>query len=265
MAEAPHIMIDPSEQFEHLPHAPIVEAIIEIRARAESLGNVNELKESFEKTLPEYSKINRVGQLSFKLPVDFAAQKHRPEMAEQPKSEQTWLGLRLETEDGRNVAQLTRDFFSFSRLKPYENWEKFQAEAIRLWKMHAELTAPSDITRLGVRFINRLEVPAAGLELNRYLKGLTDPLNELPRSGFFHRDTLSVPNHSYGVTLIRTNQPASAASEGHLGLLIDIDVSCQDRIAPDIARIERRLADMRWLKNKVFFANVKEKALELCR
>ena len=52
------------------------------------------------------------------------------------------------------VAQFTRNGFVFSRLKPYEGWETFEAEAKRLWCIYRELAEPSEVQRLGVRFIN---------------------------------------------------------------------------------------------------------------
>ncbi len=48
-------------------------------------------------------------------------------------------------------------------------------------------------------------------------------------------------------------------------MLLDIDVFSLEPIPPDSARIEERLVQMHWIKNRVFFDNVTEKALDLCR
>ena len=65
-------------------------------------------------------------------------------------------GLKCQSEDSFYVVQFNKDSFVFSRLKPYEDWEKFSQEALRLWEIYCELPEPTEIGRIGLRFINRL-------------------------------------------------------------------------------------------------------------
>jgi hypothetical protein len=55
--------IDITEQFELLPKAPIVEAVIQIHARPESPWDENEIVGSLKPKIPEYTKT--VSQISF--------------------------------------------------------------------------------------------------------------------------------------------------------------------------------------------------------
>ena len=68
-------------------------------------------------------------------------------------------GVRLTSEDGRQVAQLRTDGFSFSRLAPYEDWSTFFAEAGRLWGAYIDIAEPRRTTGVAVRYINQIVVP----------------------------------------------------------------------------------------------------------
>jgi hypothetical protein len=129
MPDASSISIDQSKQFEHLARAPIVEAVIEFRARAEARWDEADISRAFKESLPDYSDWRRVSQGSFKAEFRLA-----PKDGEQPAGtgpaivEHAWLGLRGEGAEGRYVATFTRDGFSLSRLAPYDSWDPFRDE-----------------------------------------------------------------------------------------------------------------------------------------
>ena len=140
--------IDPSERFPHLARAPIVEAVIHWQARAKREWQPDQIEKELRARLPDYpdSKMLRDYRFEAKLETDGWAQ----------SQSESWSGLGRTHSDQPYVAQFKRDGFIFSRLAPYENWETFSAEALRLWKVFVELAVPSEIERLGVRFINRV-------------------------------------------------------------------------------------------------------------
>jgi uncharacterized protein (TIGR04255 family) len=67
---------------------------------------------------------------------------------------------------------------------------------------------------------------------------------------------LSVPGHPYFVNFISTIQP----SPNGIALIIDIDVFRGPFSLGDVD-LEFSLAEMRWLKNKLFFGSVTQKTL----
>jgi uncharacterized protein (TIGR04255 family) len=265
MPDASSISIDRSKQFEHLAKAPIVEAVIEFRARAEARWGEADISGEFKGSLPDYSDWRRASQGSFKAEFRLA-----PKDGEQPAGtppaivEHAWLGLRGEGADGRYVATFARDGFSLSRLAPYDSWDPFRDEAMRLWEIHRRVAEPTEVQRLGVRFINRIEVPAENLRLNDYLEGLGQPPAGLPSASFLYRDSLGVPGHAYLVHVVRTVQ-APEQGAGMLALLVDIDAIDPEPSPAGARTIHRRLEDLRWLKNKVFFGSLTRKAMELYR
>jgi len=257
MDNRPVFRMELSEDFPHLDHAPIVEAVIHWRARGEANLEPEKLRSQLAGKLPDYPAVKSQQELHLESKIDAQSAAH---------SQRTeWRGLRLESTNGRNIAQFMRDGFAFSRLAPYENWDRFATEAIRLWRIHAEFARPLEVERLGVRFINRI----APIDLGRLEDVLTSPPQHpgelaLPVREFLHRTDFETPGTSYNVAVIQTTQPP-APPDNALALILDIDVSARESIELDDAASHERLNEMRWLKNKAFFGSLHEHAIQRFR
>lgn len=265
LPSTPGTTIDLGERFPHLSRAPVVEAVIDLRARAESAWEEKDVLAQLKAALPDYP--NRMAMRGFSVSFSMNSEQATSGTPVAPATPQDhgWMGIRCTTADGLNIATFNREGFSFSRLKPYDNWDSFSKEAVRLWELHTRLAAPIEVSRLGVRFINRLDVPVSGLAFEDYFNSLPKPPVNLGSLGFLFHDILSVPGHPYVTNRIRTFQPPEGENAPTLGLLLDIDVAMPGPIVPESGKIAVRLAEMHWVKNQVFFGSVTEKALNLCR
>lgn len=239
-----------AERFPHLPQAPVVEAVIQWIARAGTPFPSEEAHRQLADLLPDYPTCQKqqemqIGaQFGLDTPATEAGRDVRP-------------GFRLTSQDSRRVAQFTRDGLIFSRMAPYQKWEVLQEEAIRLWKTYQQLADPSEIQRLGVRFINRIPLidPA---DVGKYLatppKSL-EPLG-LPRISFFDQSLHSVPDEPLLINAQTVLQPLPNA-----GLIVDIDVSATQPFSPEDRTVLDYLCKMRWLKNKAFFSLMSKGAI----
>jgi uncharacterized protein (TIGR04255 family) len=257
----PSLKINTTERFPRLARAPIAEAVIEMRARAEVPWEESAVRSRLVPLLPDYPQMQSQREFEHELqvgPGQEPVQRHR---------DLGWKGLRFESADHIHIVQFNRDGFVFSRLRPYDHWEQFHGEAIRLWNIYRDIAHPSGIQRLGLRFINRIELPLDGPRPDDYLHMPAEVLKGLPlsRAGFFHRDVLGVPGYPYIVTIVRTVQPIQAAGSKGFGLLLDIDVFSTEPFELREELLTQRLAEMRWLKNKAFFGSITEQALESFR
>ncbi|MFY9621177.1 MAG: TIGR04255 family protein [Pyrinomonadaceae bacterium] len=253
---ADEITIDPTERFQHLPNAPIVEAALEIRARAELPWEEKAIAEQLKERLPEYPVT--LAQHAFQQHFQFAA--NQP-----PQGSYQELGLkgfRLQSRDNLQIVQFNRDGFIFSRLAPYESWETFSSELFRLWETYVELAGLTQIHRLGLRFINRISIEHRDLAYYLVVPPITARGLDLPYLAFLHHDTFAVPQLPYVVNVIKTIQPQQDSRETVPALILDIDISSEQPFALENGIMEGRIADMRWLKNKFFFGNITEGALE---
>jgi uncharacterized protein (TIGR04255 family) len=261
MSKLQAVDIKPEEKFENLPRAPIVEAVIEIRARATKALEETSLRTAIEPKLAGYVFLDSLREFHSEVKLEGG----KPPI--QKVSDAGWKGVRFRSSDEKHIAQFNRDGFVFSRLEPYLTWEELESEAKRLWNIYKDLAQPVEIQRLGLRFINRIKLPPGELLFEDYIQPAPSSPHglELPFHGFMHKDTLGVPGHPYAINVIRTIQQLNGGVDGGVALILDIDVFTTQGFDLDNTVLQRRLLEMRWLKNKVFFGSITAKALEMFR
>ena len=254
-------VINLDEEFEILSKAPIVEAVIDIRAMPADRPDEKALRSFLEGKFVGYEFLDSQREFQFRAEFSHNA----------PPNQETrdlgWKGLRFRSDDKKYIAQFNRDGFALSRLEPYESWEKLSREATRLWNDYAEFLKPQQIDRVGLRYINRIQLPLDELNFESYLQvSASTPIElDFPVSGFMHQDTVIVPNNPYTINIIKTIQPPNLSEGTGLGLIFDIDVATMQSFESDDAKLKEHLSKMRWLKNKVFFGSVTPKSLEMFR
>jgi uncharacterized protein (TIGR04255 family) len=250
------------ETFPALRQAPVIEAVLEVRGRAEVAWKEDVITGEFQRRLPEYPVVESMRGMMTEMRLE-------PGSALASRSEDLgWLGLVMLPEDRRAAVQFQRDTFVFSKLAPYPGWDDFVGEGKRLFAVHREVARPLEMARIGLRFINRIPIQGSAVKIEDYLvaaprepEGLV-----LPYSGFLHRDTFSVPGHEYGVQITRTIQPqvvGAGAGGAQFDLILDVDVVSTLPWSGSDSELTHRLSEMRWLKNKAFFGSLTEQAKTL--
>lgn len=250
------ISIDTSKQFPHLSRAPIVEAVIEIRSNKERPLDEQTLLSSIKDRIPDYPFVD--SQRGYQH--SFSVGPNQP--PHQEYADLGFKGFRLISADKLQISVFGKENYSFSRLFPYVNWSQFSVESLRMWASYKELSGPGEISRLGVRFINKIPLPRGDLRFGDYLEmpPSTPRGLDLPFVGFFHQDTMVVPDQGYGINFIQTIQPSP---DGILNLILDIDVFLEKMIVDNNASLMKHLEEMRFLKNSVFFNSITKKTLEM--
>lgn len=249
--------IDFSEIFPPLSKAPIVEAVIDFRALPTIPCEQAQFETYFKQEFTDYPAFQIHNQHNFQLKANTGGQ---PE-AGQPTS--WWQGLAFHSSDKLRVVQCQRDGFSFSRLQPYDSWESFAGEALTLWEKYSAITKPIEIQRVGMRFINRIVTRPDWKNLQDYLVNAPQPLGAgaLPLVGFLHSNTYFVPEHNYLINLNLALQPADGMNPVP-AIIIDTDVFTTNALTLADAKLETKLSEMRWLKNKVFFGSLAPQLIE---
>ncbi len=112
-----------------------------------------------------------------------------------------------------------------------------------------------------MRFINRIFVKQDE-SISTYLKSEPYRLSglEISPKSFFYQDTYQVAGHPYQINLVRTIQPEQTGSGSEQALIVDIDVFTNE-VSSIRDDLNQQLAEMRWLKNKIFFSNITDTAL----
>ena len=256
MTHATKFQFDLTKKFPHLPSAPIVEAVIHWRSRASKPWQQEALREELTKRLPDYPKCETQRELHVQAEIDAEGSKTQ-------MRRDTFLGFRLTSTDGLHIAQFNRDGLVFSRLKPYDEWECFSQEGLRLWQTFLELAGPSEVQRLGVRFINQIPVRHVS-DVGNVLAKPPRCLESLglPKNGFFFQSIHDVPEHPYGIRVAQTIQPPAPTDSDEFQLILDIDVFTKDVLELEDEILRKHLLKLRLLKDEAFFSLLRPKMID---
>jgi uncharacterized protein (TIGR04255 family) len=249
--------IDFSETFPHLSKAPIVEAVIDFRALPTIPCEQAQFEIHFKKEFSDYPAVQVHNRHNLQLKANASG------LPEAGQSTTWWQGLVFNSTDKLQVVQCQRDGFSFSRLEPYDTWDSFAGEALKLWGKYSALTKPVEIQRVGVRFINRIVTKPEWKNLQDYLVNAPQALgaDTLPLAGFLHSNTYFVPEHNYLINLNLALQPADGVNPVP-AIIVDTDVFTTNAVILTEAKLKTKLTEMRWLKNKIFFGSLTPKLIE---
>ncbi len=240
--------INISETFPRLDHAPIVEAVIQFSAPPTKNVEPAQLKERLSQLFPTC-------KITDQLQVEAGFSGSPAGMALSQRTH--WDGLRIATGDERHICQWKHSRLIVSRLAPYRTWENFLTATLPFWEAYREVHAPEVIENIGVRFISQIEIKQ-NQRISDFVAKTPPPLKGLGlrSESFFHQDTIPVPGHPYEIRLIRTMQRSVETGDAKSILIVDIDVSTT--AATLFNELDQSLQELRFLKNKVFFAYMKD-------
>jgi uncharacterized protein (TIGR04255 family) len=244
----------------HLPRAPIVEAVIDFRTRTASTLRLEGLADLGPTLLDSYpgkpAEINLL-ELAFR---QEPGKKTTGDQIDHGK-----VGYRFTSGDNKYVVQLRKDGFTISRLAPYIDWETFLAEASRMFFRYCEVSEVEAVHRMGVRYINRLPLPAS--EVGDFSGFLTAP-PPFPReiqafmNHFLTQVQVQEADTLAQATVTQTVQQGQQTSE-HVPVILDVDVFQNGNFSVKPAVLLAQLAPLRAFKNRLFFASITEKTADL--
>lgn len=171
-------------------------------------------------------------------------------------------GMWLTSADKRRVAQFRTDGFTLNNVEEYVGGDALLAEAVDLWRRYAEVVSPGAITRLALRYVNRLELPLVpGDEFRKYLTAPPEMPDGAPQqvSDFLSR---VVAHSTVGAVAIVT-QKLDHAPEPPIPLVVDIDVFFRHEVSTDPRELRPLLEMLRDVKNQCFFSLLQEAAIQL--
>src|SRR5215472_17497480 len=129
-------------------HAPITEAVMDIRVQPRDDLVVDELRALSKGAGEEFIEANEQYRLMSVVSGSPASQTTTP----------TKVGFQFKNQSGDKIVNAQLDGWGFSKLHPYDSWEVFQKQGRELWTNYRDLVQPKQILRVGVRYINRLDL-----------------------------------------------------------------------------------------------------------
>ena len=202
---------------------PIIEALCEFNFEPGQLWDgtlpgllYNEVKEDFPKRQPE--TIVQLGiQIMGQNPPGSAAVP-APSIA----APQAFTRLRFLSEDERAMVQIGPDLLAINRLRPYSSWNDFKPLVLRVLTKYQKVARPKGIRRIGVRYINRIEIPLSEVKVDDYLVAFPNLPDALPQRINVWVQRSEIPFDSEGTLIIQTGSVREAGLSG-IAFLLDLD------------------------------------------
>lgn len=244
-----------SEQ-RHLRNPPITEALLDFRVRSVSADIADAI-----------AKLRIV--LAQKLPVVDEQQSVQAEFAIDSRGpvakESRNLGVQaafFRSSDERTIAQFRKDGFTYNRLQPYSGWNTVFPEALSLWHEYVRAFQPTELTRLAVRYINRVEIPLPVSRIDEFLRAAPAIPSAAPQSviSFVSRVVVDDPSSSSQAAITQIMEPI--VDSGRAYIVIDIEVFAAVQLDPYDTHVPQLLEGFRDTKNRIFFTALTDKALE---
>ena len=242
-------------EYTTFPNAPITEALVDIRVelpKEVTLSKLETFHNEIKSRFPE--KKQRVS-----LKGGFKLSQGMPESLPITGGP---IGYLFKSPSDKKIVQVRLDGFTFNKLKPYENWDIFCSEARELWNLYFQICNPVKITRIALRYINRIEIPLPIKDFKEYILTTLEIAPKLPQglSSFFMQ--LVIPNPDIEANAIIT-QTMENPTGNRLPLILDIDVSRETNYTDNKAEMWDEFKKLRSFKNEIFFNSITNETKEL--
>jgi uncharacterized protein (TIGR04255 family) len=232
---------------------PITEAVIELRLgqpisrdTIETMGR--RLKEEYFYSDPE---------TAVKVHFDAAP-------ATSIRAESDWLGLKLSSLDRADILILRTNTFICSRLAPYPGWEALRDRARRNWDALRKAAGTLQLSRIGVRYINRIDVPIPAdnvVQEADYLNVHPTFPDDRPFLGYAMQIVQPLGADDCKLTVNSAALPSPLV--GHASLGLDIDIGRENYLPRREDELWALIDRIRDHKNTVFERCITDKARQV--
>ena len=235
---------------------PITEAVIEIRLE-DSLSKkvVEKIRSRLKKNYESSEKISYIEVM-----LD-------PRKKELKKIPEEFEGYKLTSKDQTDVVQIRPNAMACSRLAPYNGWENFEPWARGNWGIWRKTAKHTKIKRIGVRYLNRIDIPfrkGDKIDVEDYLTIFPEyPEPNLLTS--FTKYTMQIMGSfsTEGFYLIINTNVVRSPLIDHLSIVLDLDLSPQEEVPQKNDKVWEMINQMRDYKNNAFEMCITDKAREL--
>ena len=225
--------------------APITEAVVELRLAAPlPVEQVEKIKDLLTEDYPLAPQITQ--QVTIR--------------SDAPQPAVEFVGYRMSSADAANIINVQRHAFSISRLAPYVGWEDFIGRARSNWVVWKKVAGWREVTRVGVRYINRIDIPNADespILIENYL-AFRPAFPEFEGAqgveAFAINGSMNIANSPFKLILNAGTTPSPLVRT--VSFLLDIDISQEGNLPKNDDSLWRLIDEIRALKNGIFEASI---------
>lgn len=234
---------------------PIEEALVEFRmapGQEWDLTIPGKLHEKVKEAYPGKPRQQKLLQASFQAvqgqPAGFAVQEG--------------IGrVQLVDAEAKRLLSLGPNVLSINVLRPYDGWDQFKPRVERALRAYVEVSGADNVSRIGVRYINRVALAAADVDLAAHFTCGPAVPPGLPNrvGGFLNRAEYVYDDD---VKLVVTLASIDAA-EGSAAFLLDLDVIWEATVPLTIDAALAKVDDLHEREGIAFEALITDKTREV--
>ncbi len=165
--------------------------------------------------------------------------------------------------DEQALIQVGPDLLTVNHLKPYPTWQAFKARIVHALKIYREVANPKGIRRIGLRYINKIEIPEQGVAIEDYLLAVPKVPEAVPQIFATFVQRVEIPFEQANGMLVLQSGTVRDEHRGGTVFMLDLDFFTlqADKLTLDSA--------MEWVENahgqveRTFEACVTDKARAL--
>ncbi|MFZ5523505.1 MAG: TIGR04255 family protein [Pseudomonadota bacterium] len=237
-------------------HPPITESVIGINfSSTTKLTDIRTVSKKFHAHYPHQQIVSNF-DVAVEMPINqvnkVAANIHKND------------GHRLSTDDMTQLLVFWPSSFTFSQLAPYPGWDIFFKRFVRDWGIWKRNIGHKEISRIGVRYINRVDIPIMD-SITKYEEFL-NVYPKLPESidplvGYAVQAASELKD--LGCLLKINSAVVPSPILNHVSFVVDLDISKEINPPQSDNDIYDLLNNIRLQKNIVFEACITDRAREL--
>jgi uncharacterized protein (TIGR04255 family) len=249
------MIYDLESKFPTLPKAPITEALIDIRVELPSDVDLAKLRQFYAGLEERFPKIEERVAMSATFELNQSGAHIKAERSGPD-------GFVMRSEEDGTVVQARLDGFTVHKLHPYISWKSLSGQARELWNRYMSVAHPSRITRLAVRYTNRIEL-APGQEFKQFVLTAPEIAPGIPQILPEYLMRLVIPHPAGSTAIVTASSLPPVMNSETVAMLFDIDAFRQvDIPADEETAIWSLLEELRAYKNLIFFNTITPVQLE---
>lgn len=238
---------------QHYLRPPITEAILDLRVtlpQGFSIDTLEEIHNQVRESYPQKVSIF-AGSIEYQVEQDLV------------NTSRNQYGFQFKSENSPYIFQAALGGFTCNHLAPYSTWEQFRSETKHLWEIYKAICKPTSITRVGVRYINQIELPELAIDFKDYLRVCPEIAPDLPQglSSFYMQ--LQIPQEELQCMLTINEAFIPPITPNSISVILDIDVFRVKDWDSNDNTIWDFIEQLRNLKNETFEKCITDKARRL--
>jgi len=145
--------------------------------------------------------------------------------------------MQFQSKSKTEILQVGRDLFSVNQLRPYPKWSTFKTLISDQLKLYRRVANPLRLSRIGLRYVNRIEIPRQTIELEDFFRIQTQVPQPIPQTFQAFVSQIEIPYEKQKISLRLAFGNAPPEDQDHLAFLLDLDMFSVENQTPHLDQV----------------------------